>query len=456
MDSVFYDYLLNHEDWLMERILHYAVQQGYTKYTSTLKEAWRLSISGLSDSLVSSAKAENTNFELSPDQDYLKDPASLFGRVQAKRHRDRGIRLDMFLGLMKYYRQSYLDLVQESEFSPSDRQRLLLLIQRFFDRVEIGFCSTWASSENDEIIKALQKNNREMTNEKNKYLTIFESLSMPVFIVNMDGIIENMNHAAAITLNWKSVSGSQYYGKGKAQIILFGEIFPWLKKDYAKFLRSKAPQKFFETVVENLSQYFYISFSRSQDISGKFTGTIVIIEDITHRKILEKELERFATTDPLTGSKNRRAFLNLLQQELKRAKRYNKDFALMMMDIDHFKLINDTHGHDIGDKVLKLLAAKSHSVLRGSDVLGRWGGEEFILLLPETNIHQASSAAERLRGALAKSELITDSGTFVSFTVSIGLTLIKDPTLSLDEMIKKADKALYLAKQKGRNQVVLL
>ena len=84
----------------------------------------------------------------------------------------------------------------------------------------------------------------------------------------------------------------------------------------------------------------------------------------------------------------------------------------------------DTYGHDMGDKVLKLLVAKSHSVLRGSDIFGRWGGEEFIILLPEIDLHKASSAAERLRGTLAKSELVTDDGTIINFSVSIGLTLV--------------------------------
>jgi diguanylate cyclase (GGDEF)-like protein len=182
----------------------------------------------------------------------------------------------------------------------------------------------------------------------------------------------------------------------------------------------------------------------------------VIIEDITTRKTLEKELEKLATTDPLTGAHNRRSFLNLFELELERATRYQHDFALLMMDIDHFKKINDTYGHDNGDKVLKILVAESYGVLRGSDIFGRWGGEEFIILFPETNLQQASAAAERLRKTLSKSELMTDKGERISFTVSIGFTIIKGGKTNINSIIKRADDALYLAKEQGRNRVVML
>jgi diguanylate cyclase (GGDEF)-like protein len=440
----------------MERILSYARQRDYTKYTSTLKEAWRLSISGLSKSMVEALNSKGHDLELGPDEDYINDSAAQFGIIQAKRHRERGISLAMFLGLMKYYRQSYSDLIRESEFEPDLRFQYEQIIKRFFDRVEIGFCTEWASAKEESIVKELQSNNREMTNEKNKYLTIFESLSMPVFIVGLDGTIENMNHAASKMLNQDTSPGSQYYGEKDTDKIIFTNEFPWLKNFFINFTNEDKGKQSFKKAIRDRDQHFFISFSRSLDVSGKFSNTIVIIEDITKRKNMENELERLATTDPLTGSKNRRSFLELFKQELKRSKRYTRSFALLMMDVDHFKGINDTHGHDMGDKVLKLLVAKSHSVLRDSDIFGRWGGEEFIILLPEIDLHQASSAAERLRGTLAKSELVANDGAIINFTVSIGFTLISRNNLSIDDIIKKADEALFMAKNQGRNRVVLL
>jgi diguanylate cyclase (GGDEF)-like protein len=447
-------YINDHEDWLMGRVLEYAQNRDYTKYTSTLKEAWRLSISGFSESLAEAILTRGEDMELCPDEDYSRDPAAQFGIIEARRHRKRGVRLDMFLGLMKYYHQSYQDLLQESDFHLSEQRRYLNLINRFFDRVEIGFCNTWAASEQDQLVDELQVRNREMTNEKNKYLTIFESLSMPVFIVDKAGTIENMNHAAANLLDSGALPGAKYYNDKEPHS--FTEEFPWLADLYEGFVQSDEPHLSCENTLGAGGRYFHLSCSRSLDISGKFSGTIVILKDITNRKILEKELEKYATTDPLTGAKNRRSFLQLFEQELTRAHRYGHHLALLLMDIDHFKAINDTHGHDVGDKVLKRLVEESLGMLRESDLFGRWGGEEFIVLLPETDRYRASTVAAKLRGHLAGTELAGDCGAAVKYTVSIGLTVVTDNHALIDDIVKKADKALYLAKKQGRNRVVLL
>lgn len=237
--------------------------------------------------------------------------------------------------------------------------------------------------------------------------------------------------------------------------ITFTERFPWLAEIYDDFVSSKEQINYNEKSLEINEQYFHISFSRSLDISGKYSGTIIIIEDITKRIQMEKDLEKLATTDPLTGAKNRRSFLQLLKQELTRSQRYEHEFALLMMDIDHFKDINDTYGHHTGDKVLKLLVAEAHGILRGTDVFGRWGGEEFIVLLPELDLHKASTVAERLRGNLSKIEVSTDSGALVRFTVSIGMTIVGNKDDVLDDIVNKTDKAMYMAKNQGRNRVVI-
>ncbi len=455
MSDMLIKFINDHEDWLMERILDYAQKRDYTKYTSTLKEAWRLSISGLSKSLVELINAKGNDIELGPEEDCRCDPATQFGIIEAKRHRERGVRLDMFLGLMKYYHQSYQDLIKESNFVASEKQHFINLINRFFDRVEIAFCTTWASSEQGPLVGELQDRNRQMTNEKNKYLTIFESLAVPVFIVDPYGMIENMNLAASNIFNTNSVSGAKYYTDSKEDII-FTEEFSWLAESYDDFVRSKEQKIHSERSLDIKEQYFHISFSRSLDISGKFSGTIVIIEDITKRKKMEKDLEKLATTDSLTGAKNRRSFLQFFEQELSRSQRYGHNLALLMMDIDHFKNINDTYGHDTGDKVLKLLVAEAHSILRGTDMFSRWGGEEFIVLLPESHDHQASAVAERLRDNLSKIDISTDGGALIRFTVSIGMTVVENKDDLLNDIVKKVDKALYMAKKQGRNRVVVL
>jgi PAS domain S-box-containing protein len=280
-------YVLSHEDWLMEKILSYAKQRDYTKYTSTLKEAWRLSISGLSKSLIDALDAKGTDLELGPHVDYVSDPASQFGILEAERHRQRGVSLEMFLGLMKYYRQSYSDLIRESDFQDDTKIQYEQIIKRFFDRVEIGFCTKWSSAEDQEIVGELQSSNRQMTNEKNKYLTIFESLSMPVFVVDLEGNIENMNHAASEMLDYSQVPGKTYYNKEDTKVLRFVETFAWLKKSFNLFIKGAKKKEELEITIRNKGQFFFVSFSRSLDISGKFINTIVIIEDITKRKTME-------------------------------------------------------------------------------------------------------------------------------------------------------------------------
>lgn len=205
-----------------------------------------------------------------------------------QRHRERGISFDMFLGLMKYYHQSYQDLIRESKFSASEKHHFSNIINRFFDRVEIAFSIAWFSSKEDHAVE-LQDRNRQMTNEKNKYLTIFESLFEPVFIVAPDGKIESMNLAASKIFDAKSVPGSKYYTDSKEELI-FKDIFPWLSTSYDDFVQSKEQSSQIEISLDIKEQYFHVSFSRSLDISGKFSGTIVIIADITKRKKMEGEI----------------------------------------------------------------------------------------------------------------------------------------------------------------------
>ncbi|BCO30885.1 hypothetical protein TspCOW1_09880 [Thiohalobacter sp. COW1] len=168
------------------------------------------------------------------------------------------------------------------------------------------------------------------------------------------------------------------------------------------------------------------------------------------RKRLAGELEHQASHDVLTGLNNRRKFEELLLQEIERTNRYQRPFAVIMFDIDHFKRINDRHGHDVGDAVLSELAAIVREQVRDTDIPARWGGEEFIVLLPETGIEGAGRAAEGLRRRIAGT-LFTGAG---RVTISLGVTQYQ-PGDSLDSLVKRADEALYRAKGEGRNRVVV-
>jgi diguanylate cyclase (GGDEF)-like protein len=176
------------------------------------------------------------------------------------------------------------------------------------------------------------------------------------------------------------------------------------------------------------------------------------VRDITDRKNAEKALRELATTDFLTSLNNRRNFLELSTKEIKRAQRYVFPLAVFMFDVDHFKLVNDTYGHDIGDKVLKELAELSRENVREGDILGRLGGEEFAVTLPHTEREHAERAAERLREAVANHKIITEQEE-LSVTISIGVVMMQGEG-SIDALLKTADEALYQAKEQGRNCIV--
>ncbi|GAB6058838.1 GGDEF domain-containing response regulator [Desulfonatronum parangueonense] len=178
------------------------------------------------------------------------------------------------------------------------------------------------------------------------------------------------------------------------------------------------------------------------------------IMDLTDRKQIEDRLRYLATTDELTGLWNRRKFMELLHREIERARRYGHGFTLLMLDIDHFKCINDSFGHAAGDRVLEHLAGMLNSALRTPDVSGRFGGEEFAVILPETGVHGAEVIAERLRNTIAAEQVHVQGGS-ISYTVSIGAATFASDTSSADDLLKRADDALYKAKQQGRNRLVL-
>lgn len=170
------------------------------------------------------------------------------------------------------------------------------------------------------------------------------------------------------------------------------------------------------------------------------------------RARLFQEVQSLALTDPLTGLQNRRSLFELGRIEFSRAQRMNRPFSCMMLDLDHFKAINDKYGHQIGDQVLQEFGTRCKSYVREIDLAGRYGGEEFMILLPETDREMALIVAERCRKLTAENPIQTPAGP-LSVTVSIGVAMKDDQTLDLDTLVARADQALYIAKHKGRNRV---
>ena len=180
-------------------------------------------------------------------------------------------------------------------------------------------------------------------------------------------------------------------------------------------------------------------------------GRIIIIRNITESKLAEEKLNTLATTDFLTSLWNRRYFMQVAENEIKRARRYNINFSLLMIDIDRFKTINDNYGHSTGDKVLIELANLLKNRLRDVDIVARLGGEEFGVLLPKTKASDAYKLAEDIRQEIAATPVQAD-GKEISFTVSIGVSAFSQGLSDIDGMLKNADQALYRSKDQGRNR----
>jgi diguanylate cyclase (GGDEF)-like protein/PAS domain S-box-containing protein len=190
-----------------------------------------------------------------------------------------------------------------------------------------------------------------------------------------------------------------------------------------------------------------------KDTDGNPKFLIGVNWDVTKSRKLEEQLRHMATTDDMTRLHNRRYFIELVEREIERSIRYSRPFSMIMFDADKFKTINDTYGHDVGDMVLKAIAATAKDVLRDVDIIGRIGGEEFAVGLPETDQNGAMLVANRLHAALEEAFVTLPDGGKVDFTVSLGLAVLDDTATDVDVLLKHADLALYTAKKNGRNRV---
>lgn len=201
---------------------------------------------------------------------------------------------------------------------------------------------------------------------------------------------------------------------------------------------------------------FMIDISQQKEAQSELIkSTVELSLQRTQLKKLEIELRELSNRDPLTNLYNRRYLGDISQDLLQLSKRNNTELSVLMIDIDKFKNINDTYGHDIGDEVIKLLANKLLNYVRESDVVARLGGEEFAIIFPNTNVLDSENKAEEIRKEI---ELLTIEGqdtSPISFTVSIGISSFnKDVDVDFDSILKKSDEALYEAKENGRNRVI--
>jgi diguanylate cyclase (GGDEF)-like protein/PAS domain S-box-containing protein len=206
----------------------------------------------------------------------------------------------------------------------------------------------------------------------------------------------------------------------------------------------------FEIEIEEDKCYFIVD-SYMLENDGFISGKMIVLRNITERKEMEHKLKELSITDELTRLYNRRYFETKFREEIIRSERYNHPLSLIMMDLDHFKNINDTHGHSVGDQVLKRVSSVIMETVRVTDICARLGGEELAVLLPETDGEETYKVANRILQSIRDLEIFIENNEVLRVTASIGVTT-RTANFNMAEMIEETDKCVYTAKEKGRNQ----
>jgi signal transduction histidine kinase/PAS domain-containing protein len=264
------------EDWLIKRVLASARRLGYTRYTSTLLDAWRASIQGLSEALIQSINTTSQHFDFSPEYDPVQDPVAYFGIIEAQRHRARGVTLEQYLGLMIYYRQAYYDLLAAREVPAALARQGRSIVESFFDRMTIGISSEWARVPHDLCIEDMRRTNRVMANEKNRLLTIVESLPVPVLYFDGAGSLQLFNQAAASLLDvGRDTAGRLCVGTALADFVR-----PLLTTDPlqpAVLAHCPVPTRQGEALMQ-------VQRTPLLDVSGKYGGLLITLIDATVKR----------------------------------------------------------------------------------------------------------------------------------------------------------------------------
>jgi len=283
--------------------------------------------------------------------------------------------------------------------------------------------------------------------------TILENVGAQIYIVGEDFKYQYANREVCEALGksqgeivGKSVE--DFYAPDVAQALMVNNSAVFEKRETLSTVEQV------DTVDDEQERYFWSVKVPLLDENNEVYALLGMSTDITERKHLEDKLHYLAMMDGLTGLFNRRHFLELAEKEARRTTRYSQKLGFLMIDIDHFKRINDSFGHATGDRALQEFAKVLEDAVREADFVARYGGEEFVVALPETTLPGSGILAERIRAAVEKIEVKTDDGKIVRFTASIGGTHLLSEGDTAEQALSRADKALYEAKESGRNQAI--
>jgi len=291
--------------------------------------------------------------------------------------------------------------------------------------------------------------------------TIFDSIRDPFMILDSDYKIIKANQAYSDLKNilLENLIGGKCYAATRKRDSVCDDCI------VAKTFKSGDPSAKEKKVVTvpGVQEWLEIYTYPILNHAGVVTHVIEYVRNITDRKRAEEEsqrlirkLETLSSEDSLTGLQNRRMIFERIQHEIERVRRYKAELSLIFCDLDYFKEINDTYGHKAGDEVLKTIADILRRSVRTSDVIGRYGGDEFLIVLPQTSLKGAQELAERIRISVQDTKLEMTDGKSVGTTMSIGVAFYDGTETDVDTLISRIDTALYVSKRSGKNQVYSL
>ncbi|HLP58978.1 MAG TPA: sensor domain-containing diguanylate cyclase [Candidatus Deferrimicrobium sp.] len=342
------------------------------------------------------------------------------------------------------FKKAYVQLVTQS--------RQMIRFEDHFEDLTFLVCIYPILDQNNEVEKLAVFINDSTELNKNemllhRYSQILAAINDPIAYIDVNFLYRTVNDA---TLKIYRKTMEEMIGHPMEEVV-GKEVFAEKFKPYIEqcLTGERVYHKDWFDFPDGQPRFMYISLDPLFAKNNIVAGVVIDSIDITKMKEMEDQLKLLSQTDQLTQVFNRVKFNDSLNYEMIRSKRYQTDLSLIMIDIDYFKDINDKYGHDMGDDVLKALAGLLKESTRETDICARWGGEEFMLLLPHTNLENASKLAERIRARIEKKVFKTGQTVTGSFGVTQFISADTDETFT-----KRVDRALYMAKEKGRNRVI--
>lgn len=304
----------------------------------------------------------------------------------------------------------------------------------------------------DRMQRSLSDLNRELAVNEEKYRTTFERVAEGIYRARPDGRLVEVNPAMASIFGFASPEDMLETVRRVSELFLS----PQMSGRYEQELKLGRSFRGMEAEMHVHGGgvcwcELGATALHAEGAGNASCGMVGVVADVTERRKAMEDMCRLARTDALTGLWNRGYFMELTRRELSRSARRDQPLALLMVDADHFKSINDTHGHDAGDRALCRLSDIFARSLREEDVAARYGGEEFVILLPDTTRERACCAARRLLDEVRAATVVSGACEF-GLTVSIGVAAERGVTTDLDGLLKLADIALYAAKKNGRDR----